>query len=346
MVSAAVLRFNRSQDAVRIRVRDYSDYVSGEDYEAGLTKLVTEILAGDMPDLLALDSLPYAQLAARGLLEDLYPWLDQDAELRREDLFENVLRSMEVGGRLCEVTPGFSIITMMGPSELVGDTPGWTYDDFDAALAAMPEGCTPLGPGVDRNTILEMCTYLNLSRFVDWGSGTCDFEDPAFLRMLAFCAQFPDAASLAPDEGESDMTRIAEGRQMLVFTSIYSMDDAVYNDQLFTGRSTYIGLPTEEGVGNLLYPVSGYAMSAKCADKEGAWRFLRGFLTEEYQEKYSGYEIGLPLNRAAFQTALDKAMEIEYEKDAEGHYLLDADGERIPASKGGMSVSYGEGMMR
>ncbi len=345
-VGDAVLRFNRSQDRVRIRVRDYSDYVNGEDYEAGLTKLVTEILAGDMPDLLALDSLPYVQLAARGLLEDLYPWLERDPDLQRGDFFANVLKSMEVDGRLCEVTPGFAIITMMGPSELVGDTPGWTYDDFDAALAQMPEDCTPLGPGVSRDMILEFCTYLNLDRLVDWSSGRCDFESLAFLRLLDFCAQFPDPAAVFYDEGSSDMSRIAEGRQMLAFASIYSMDDVVYNDQLFPAGSTYIGLPTDEGAGNILYPAAGYAMSANCADKEGAWAFLRSFLTEEYQTKHSGYEVGLPLNRAAFRAALDKAMEIEYEKDAEGRYLLDANGERIPTAKGGMGVSTdGESVM-
>ena len=345
-VGDAVLRFNRSQDRVRIRVRDYGEYVEGEDYEAGLTKLITEILAGDMPDLLALDNLPYAQLAAKGLLEDLYPWLDADEALRREDFFENVLRSMELDGGLYMAAPGFSIVTMMGASERVGETPGWTYDDYEAALAAMPKGCTPLGPGVSRDMILEVCTYLNLDRFVDWGTGACRFEDPAFLRMLAFCATFPDAGSAAPEADGSDMTRIAEGRQLLYFTGLYSMDDAVYNDQIFPGGATYIGLPVDEGVGNVLYPSSGYAMSAKCADKEGAWLFLRSFLTEEYQTRYSGYETGLPLNRAAFQAALDKAMEIEYEKDAEGHYLLDADGERIPTTKGGISVSTdGEAVM-
>lgn len=338
-VGEQVLRFNRSQDKVRIRVRDYSDYVKGDDYEAGLTKLVTEILAGDMPDLLALDSLPYAQLAAKGLLEDLYPWLDADPELKREDFFENVLCSMEVGGRLCEAAPGFSIVTLMGPSELVGDTPGWTYEDFRTALAAMPEGCTLLGPGVSRDMILEACVYLNLDRFLDWGSGTCDFENPAFLRMLDFCSAFSDANAVYIDEDSSDMSRIAEGQQMLVFTGIYGMEDAVYNDQMFPGGSTYIGLPVDEGVGNVIYPSSGFAMSAKCADKEAAWSFLRGFLTEEYQTRHSGYEVGLPLNRAAFRAALDEAMEIEYEKDAEGHYLLDANGERIPTTKGGISVS-------
>ena len=36
-------------------------------------------------------------------------------------------------------------------------------------------------------------------------------------------------------------------------------------------------------------------------------------------------------------------MEVEYEKDAQGRYLLDANGQRIPASKGGMSLSVGGG---
>ena len=52
------------------------------------------------------------------------------------------------------------------------------------------------------------------------------------------------------------------------------------------------------------------------------------------------------MNRSAFRSALDKAMEIEYEKDAEGRYLLDANGERIPTAKGGMGVSTdGESVM-
>ena len=79
------------------------------------------------------------------------------------------------------------------------------------------------------------------------------------------------------------------------------MNDAVYNDQLFPGGSTYIGLPTDEGVGNILYPASGCAMSAKCADKAAAWSFLRGFFTEEYQKRYSDCGLGMPLNRGAFR---------------------------------------------
>ncbi|MBR1457208.1 MAG: extracellular solute-binding protein [Oscillospiraceae bacterium] len=343
-VSDAVLRFNRSQDAVRIELRDYSAYVGddADSYEVGLQKLTTEIMAGDVPDLLALESLPYAQLAAKGLLEDLYPYLDADPDLARGDFFENVLHGMEVGGGLYQVSPGFTVITLMGPSDVVGDTPGWTYDEFDAVVAELPEGCTALGPEVGRDGILEMCTYLSLGDFVDWGTGRCDFDSEGFRRLLRFCAQFPKLEQRAYDEDSSDMSRIAEGRQLLVYTGLYNVDEAVYNDQYFSGRSTYIGFPTLHGTGNVLYPTSGYAMSAACADKEAGWSFLRAFFTQEYQEKY-GAEIGLPLNRAAFRTALDEAMRVEYEKDAEGHYVLDANGERIPTSKGGISLSVGGG---
>ena len=341
-VSDAVLRFNRSQSDVRIRLRDYSEFVSGEDYEAGITKLLTEILAGDMPDLLALDNLPYAQLAAKGLLEDLYPLIDADPDMERGDYFPNVLKSMEAGGGLYEVTPGFSIITALGASEIVGDTPGWTYEDFTAALEKMPEGCQAFGPYMSREMLFETLCTLNFGSLIDWDAGTCDFESERFLRLLDFCAQFPAESELVIDEGSSDMIRIAEGQQMLLFTDLSWLEGAVYNAQYFSGPSTYIGLPVDEGVGNFLSPSGGFAMSARCADKQAAWSFLRRFLLEDEQLRCSEDGPGLPLRREAFQRALDKCMEVKYRTDENGNYLLDENGERIPAPKGGMRVSIGE----
>jgi hypothetical protein len=212
-------------------------------------------------------------------------------------------------------------------------------------MAKMPEGATAFGPWISRENILEMCSYLSMNRFVDWGTGRCDFEQEEFTQLLEFCRQFPaqEQINYEGDDG-SDMSRIAEGRQMLVLTSLYSMDEAVYNDQYFGGRSTYIGFPAAEGIGNILYPGSGYAMSASCADKEAAWSFLRAFFTEEYQTKYGYNEgLGLPLNREAFRKAMDKAMEVEYQKDSQGRYVLDANGEKIPVSKGGMGLSVDGG---
>ena len=78
----AVVEFNRHSDKARIQVLDYSEYndAENEDYDAGRTKLITEIMSGQMPDLLCLSRLPYTQLAATSLLVDLTPYLDSDKE--------------------------------------------------------------------------------------------------------------------------------------------------------------------------------------------------------------------------------------------------------------------------
>ena len=56
-----VIDFNRHSDSVRIQLIDYSefnDYENG-DFDAGRTKLLTEVMSGQMPDLLCLSQLPY-----------------------------------------------------------------------------------------------------------------------------------------------------------------------------------------------------------------------------------------------------------------------------------------------
>ena len=141
-----MVRFNRTHDNVRLEYLDYSQYNTENDYSAGITKFNTEVMAGNLPDIIPTNQIAYRQIASKGLLEDLYPYLDKDPELKREDFFPNLLSALEVNGGLYQVVSGFSVETLCGAASIVGDTPGWTYDDFNAALAKMPEG--PMSPGI------------------------------------------------------------------------------------------------------------------------------------------------------------------------------------------------------
>ena len=331
----AVVEFNRHSDKVRIQVRDYSEYndVENEDYDAGRTKLITEIMSGQMPDLLCLSQLPYRQLAAKGLLEDLYPYLDSDKDYQREDFFENVLKAMEVNGGLYQITSSFNVTTLIGATSVVGDKPGWNYQQLQDALATMPEGCQAMDMYTTRGDLLQTLLCTDLNHYVDWANGKCNFESQDFIDMLNFTAQFP--AELPEDmEWESASTRIAEGRQMLTTASLYSVDSMIWNDAQF-GKDgcTYIGYPTNDGVGSFMNLETGYAMSSKCADKEAAWSFLRTFLDEETQANAWN---GIPLSKKVYQDKLEDAMTVEYEKDENGEYVLDEKGEKKPVSIGGM----------
>ena len=326
-VQSYIIDFNRHNDKYRIEVKDYSEYNTDEDYNAGLTKLTTEIMAGNVPDMLALGNLPYTQLAAKGILEDLYPYIEADSELNKEDFFPNVLASLEVDGKLYSTVSGFYITSLAGASSVVGDTPGWTYEEFDAALASMPEGCQPMEAYMTRDTILQTCLALDMPSFVDWSTGKCNFDSADFVDLLKFANRFPAEYNWEENEiYESTSERIQQGKQMLMESYIFSINEMMYNDSNFGGSMTYIGYPTNNGVGSVLNLDTGNAMSSACKNKEVAWEFLRNFFTEEHQrETYN-----LPSNMNLFKEQVEKAMTPEYQRDADGNYVLNESGEKIP----------------
>ena len=334
-VQDMIIDYNRKNDAYRIEVLDYSEYGYDADGKSiGETKLNTEILSGNVPDILCLNGLNYRHLANKGILEDLYPFIESDSELKRSDFFPNVLAALEVNGKLCTTVSGFFINSAIGAASVVGDKPGWTYDEFNAALASMPEGCTAFDQYVTRDGILSTCLALDMADYVDWGSGTVRFDNPEFIRLLNFANSFPsefDWENYDYSSEDSTEDRLAQGKQMLVQTSAYSIDDIFYNNyaQFMGGKVTYIGYPTANGTGNMISFAgdSGYAMSSKSQNKEAAWQFLREFFTRKYQEDnvYS-----LPSRLDVFDERAEEASTVQYQTNGEGKFILDDDGEKIP----------------
>jgi ABC-type glycerol-3-phosphate transport system substrate-binding protein len=335
-VQQMIVDFNRNNDKYRIEVIDYSEYNTEDDYSAGLTKFNTEIMAGNAPDIIATSGLNYTQMASKGLIEDLYPYIDADPELSRDDFFQNVLEAQEVDGKLCSTVSGFYISTVLGATSLVGDTPGWTYDDFEAALATMPEGCDPFDYYTTRDGILQTCLALDMDSYVNWTTGQCNFDTDEFKDLLAFAAQFPetfDWENYDYSNDESTQSRLSQGKQMLLATNIYSLDDLFYSnyETYFGGSYTYIGYPTASGTGNMisLYD-GGLAISSKSQYKDAAWEFLRLFMMEDYQT----YDLWcLPSRIDVYNAAVKDAMTISYRTDTDGNYILDENGEKIPISK-------------
>lgn len=340
-VQDLIIDYNRHNDQYRIVVLDYSEYGTDKDGNSiGLTKLNTEILSGNVPDMLCLNGLNYRHLANKGILADLYPFIDADPALKRSDFFPNVLAALEVNGQLCSTVSGFYISSAIGSAAVVGDEPGWTYEEFNAALASMPEGCTAFDQYVTRDNILSTCLALDMADYVDWGTGRVSFDSPEFIKLLEFAYSFPsefDWENYDYSREDSTEERLAQGKQMLVQTSAYSINDIFYNNytQFLGGRITYIGYPTAHGTGNMISfsGDSGYAISSKSPYQEAAWQFLRIFFTRDYQSEnvYS-----LPSRLDVFDDKAAEATTIQYVKNEDGHYVLDDDGEKIPVVRASM----------
>ncbi len=224
--SEMISRFNRSQTEVRIEVTDYAqfnDYGSSdpEDWNAGLTRLQTELIAGNVPDLIDISLLPVSRLGGKGLLEDLLPYIDADPELSREQLNMHVLEAFEDDGKLYQTVSNYYVLTTLGLTEAVGDRMGWTMEDFSAAMRRLQEvnpDSTVFDVYTTRDDALTFLLYLQMEDYVDWSTGECRFDSPAFQQLLTFVRSFPTAydwgADSTPAELDSDM-RLATGHQLM-----------------------------------------------------------------------------------------------------------------------------------
>lgn len=326
-VKNEILKFNRMDGDYRIEVRDYSEFNTDEDYTAGNTKLITEIGAGAVPDILITNGLPIDTFSARGYFTDLWSFIDADAELGgREALVEPFLNAISQDGKLYWITNSFNLVTLAGPSSIVGTEPGWTYDDFYAALDQMPEGCEILSLGTTKQSVFDSICNLNLDSFVDWGTGTCNFDSEEFINLLKFTDLFPkdfDWENHEWSQDDNDDVRIKEGRQLLMSVSLGYPFDMVYYSQSFGGNMTLIGFPDVPGSGAVFSTYSpGFAISETCKEKDAAWRFVSGFLKEDFQNNYGSY--GFSVNRKLFDKSFQDALGQEF-----NNYVMDASGEYV-----------------
>ena len=336
-----IIDFNKSSDKYRIEIKDYSEFNTAEDYTAGLTKLNTEIAAGNVPDILNVSGLPIQQYGAKGLLEDLWPYIDNDPDLGRDAIMENVFKAAEQDGKLYQVFSTFSIQTVVGATKVVGDRMSWTLDDLQAALATMPEGCTIFGEGDTKAGMLSNVLAQNMDAFVDWSTGQCSFDSEDFISLLEFYNSFPleyDWNNVDWEEYEDDNTRVMNGKQMLLNAYLYDLGDSLQMyEVVFNGDYSFIGFPQEDGsVGSSFSLGNGIAMSSTCKDKEGAWSFMREYLMPQYANVDEEYMIGgynLSTNKADFEKMVEMAMKKEYQLDENGNQVLDENGQPIEVPK-------------
>ena len=348
--SKMVSRFNRNNSEYRIEVTDYSqfnDYSSGneEDWNAGITRLQTEIIAGEVPDILDISLLSAYRLGTKGILEDLYPYLEADPELNLTDLNEHVLQAFEENGHLYQTVGNFYVLTTAGLSNVVGDQIGWNMDEFNAAmqmLQAENPNSTVFGAYMTKDTALTFLLYLELENYVDWNNGECRFDSDGFIRLLQFVKSFPTTFDWTSDLNTNDLdedTRLLMGLQLLKQCNFVCFEDYQINTIGLNGAPcTFVGYPTENGVGSMFAQIgNSFAITSSCADKEAAWEFVRQIFLPEYQEQFM--DSVFPTNLSVYEEMKNNAMTPKYQRNPDGSYMLNSDGERIEEDRGNTEVN-------
>ena len=333
----AIVKFNRASNTHRIVVRDYSEYNTDDDYNAGIQKLNTEMLSGKLPDMIDINtySMPVEQYAAKGFLTDLYELIDADADLSREDFVQPVLKALEsADGKLYQLPSTFAVSTAIALDKVAGDYDTWNLAAVKDAMTKLQDGASVFDVYRTKSDILQTCISRNIDAFVDWENGSAHFDSDEFKALLEFANQFPetyDWENATDEENDSAQNRMNSGKQLMTDMYVSSFEDMLYQLTGYNGGVKFVGYPSEDGTSNHTFQIGGsIAISSTCADKTAAWNFMKQFLTEDYQ---SGSNVwNFPINQKAFDQKMKDAMTEEYQTDENGNVVKDENGNpiRIP----------------
>lgn len=304
-----VVEFNRSNDNYRVVLKEYDNYNNFDDYTAGVTKLNNDIVTGGMPDILITDGLPIENYIAKGLLADIGKLIEQDPELSQVEFMQNVFDAYSVDGTLYYVVPNFSVATMIAKTSLVGDRTGWTLEEMQQIVAGMGEEAQAIGE-VTRDGFMSMAMQYCGNDFIDVKTGKCSFNSENFINMMEYAKTLPEEINwdnLYSNDNywTTQETQYRDNRTLLMQQWIGNIRNMNYQlNGNFGEPVTFIGFPTESGKGSYVSANQSYVLSSKSANMDGAWEFIRYYLTEEYQ-KEMGW--GLSVNKQIFMEQAQEA---------------------------------------
>ncbi len=314
---ADVVAFNKQSDKYRIEIKDYSE--GDKDYETIVSLWSADMSSGNGPDIIDMVYSPVEleELVSMGVVEDLNPYLDKDADMNREDYVENALKAYEEDGKLYAVMRCFGVETMIGKESDIGTGTSWTLDDV-MALMDSRESDVELFEYTTKYNALQMMLAINGDKFVDEENGTCHFNDGEFIKILEFANRFPQEVTY-DQNGPSDVEKIRNGKLLLLKETVTSVQQYQLYENKFGGEINMIGYPTSGESGTMITPNgTTVAMNVNSKNKEGVWEFMKFLLDQERQENLQSANAGFPVMKSALEKQFEKDMTAEYYEDADG----------------------------
>lgn len=327
-VTKTVIEYNRNSDQYKILVKDYSQYATNEDWYAGTDRLNNDIISGNVPDIINCSSgLPIANYASKGLLVDIYELMDKDETIHREDYAENVFKAYEMDGKLYELPTKFYVWTVYGKTDVWGDKTAITWEDVAAVQAKYPNA--QLFSDLTKSRALSESLRFSYGKLVDEGTGECHFDSELFKSILEYANTYPEEINYDELYNDNDywlnyQYQYMQDRTLLAFQTIYSIYDAWSSmKRNFNAEVTPVGFPTDEGQGSVVSAVNSYAISAKSPYVDGAWDFVKAFISEENQlleedaDRYSFW--GLPIMKKGIEQQANYITQKPYYMDQNGN---------------------------
>ena len=315
-IKSAAVKFNKSQDKYQIMVKDYSTY------DDAPTQMNNDLLAGEIPDIIDLSGISAEKYISKGMLLDLYTLMDKDSDIKKDDFIENVLQVMETDGKLYHISPTFGVNVLIGKTSDIGGRDKFTVQDL--IDLEQSKGNDAKAFYMRSNTsVLNMICTANYEDYIDWNTGKCSFNSDEFVKLLEYANTYPKDEDINWDEDyESLPTQIRSGKVILADIYSLGMEEIELYNAMFEDDISFIGYPSDKSAGASASMNMDLGIYAKSKNVDGAWAFLKTFLTKDYICKgANNYYSGFPLRKDALEYQIKRYSATEKYTDEYGNEI-------------------------
>ena len=295
-----VAEFNRYNSEYIVEIEDYS--IKEGNYDDALEQLKLDVVTGNAPDIIAVSGIDYNMFSDKGVLADLYEFMQEDEQFKKDMLVQSVAEAYEDGGHLYSIAPAFQLHSMWGYADVTGGRSGVTFRELFQVLTNSGKDLNAIaGFSADEPVLTRLCT-VSMDEFVDWENGTCDFDGEYFKEVLTFAKEYRGNYT-----GGTYSERIRNREVVMSVGIISSVADYQIQEELYGGEVGFIGYPVAEGSGTAIaFRGSAVAINAKQENQAGAWEFVKFYLLHGYDGQ------GFPIVKRQFDQVMAAAMEEDH----------------------------------
>ncbi|MDE6760226.1 MAG: hypothetical protein K2J90_06015 [Lachnospiraceae bacterium] len=298
----------------------YIEMVSYDEQEVPYQSFLADLAAGKECDIVVVHSSIEEMLVEKEMLEDLYPFIEKDGELSREDYLPNVLRAFERDGKLYQTVSRVNIAGWVTKKSYLEAGEYWNQKVFEQVLEAHP----------DAALFNDLSSREILNKFLEGMGGfpsdlwkeSDDLYSREFYNMLDIAKKYGKVqGEILPEE----VIRNLREEKLLFFDTVMNPFELELYDKALENDFAVVGFPFGKETGSTFWTDEiqcGIMTGSTC--KEGAWQFVRTYLTREYQDLsrnvilFGMADNGIPVRKDCFEDFVKRFTATEvYEKDGE-----------------------------
>ena len=318
-LTSQIIKFNKANDEYRIKLIDYSQFDSADDWSAGSKRFYSDLTGGNAPDIIVPEAYDAANLIDKGVFTDLTPLMENSNGVKKADLVHNAQTVFARDEKLYCVFPTFTVEAIQVKKEFYKE--GMNLDDVIAWEKAT--GQKALSDDMTRSSVMSWFMSLSMDEFLDPKTGKCSFDSPEFAKLLEYANTYPKEISEDYWENydyESYIYEFRKNNSLLSFAYVDDFSSYNWNAKYRFGEiPELIGVPLSGKDTAVLNIDTVIGISNKSKHKEAAWEFVKTCFEHEYYENSSW---GIPSVEKELDAKAEKATEHQYYEDEEGNKIV------------------------